>query len=278
MINTYIEKIINFLSQIDPSLVFIFIFLMGLIIFWRGSMESRKEKSSVFDMFFLSGFFSLVSARIAHIVANWSAFSGFIWYWLPYEKYGEEIFLFRLLPWRFLNIFDGGINILVMFVSFLFFATIGVIIIKKWRWKDMFPVVFFSAEAMLAMSFLFSGVIANNMEWVVQGGVLLIPIILILIILSFVTPNTEGKEEKSLYIIINVFLVLLSTGFILYVYLKNDIVLIDKINCLIFLLWSLIGSLVFVREETGSRLSIERVSSVRTISSADINQPIRLSK
>lgn len=278
MINTYIEKIINFLSQIDPSLVFLFIFLIGLIIYWRGSVESRKERSSTFDMFFLSGFFSLVSARIAYIISNWESFSGFIWYWLPYEKYGEEIFLFRLLPWRFLNIFDGGINILVMFVSFLLFATIGVIVIKKWRWRDMFPVVFFSAESMLAMSFLFSGVIANNMEWIVQGGVLLIPIILILIILSFVAPNTEGKEEKALYKIINVFLVLLSTGFILYVYLKNDIELIDKINCLIFLLWSLAGSLTFLREETGSRFAIERVSSVRTISSADINQPIRLSK
>ena len=257
MINTYIEKAINFLSQINSSLVFIFIFLMGLIIFWRGSVESRKERSSTFDLFFLSGF---------------------IWYWLPYEKYGEEIFLFRLLPWRFLNIFDGGINILVMFVSFLLFATIGVVIIKKWKWRDMFPVIFFSAEAMLAMSFLFSGVIANNMGWIVQGGVLLIPIILILIILSFVTPNTEGKEEKSLYIIVNIFLILLSTGFILYVYLKNDIELIDKISCLIFLIWSLIGSLSFLREERGSRFSIERVSSVRTISSADINQPIRLSK
>lgn len=278
MINTYIEKIINFLSQIDPSLVFLFIFLIGLIIYWRGSVESRKERSSTFDMFFLSGFFSLVSARIAYIISNWESFSGFIWYWLPYEKYGEEIFLFRLLPWRFLNIFDGGINILVMFVSFLLFATIGVVIIKKWRWKDMFPVVFFSAESMLAMSFLFSGVIANNMEWIVQGGVLLIPIVLILIILSFVAPNTEGKEEKALYKIINVFLILLSTGFILYVYLKNDIELIDKINCLIFLLWSLMGSLTFLREETGSRFAIERVSSVRTISSADINQPIRLSK
>lgn len=278
MINTYFEKIINFLSQINPSLVFIFIFLMGLIIFWRGSIESRKERSSIFDMFFLSGLFSLLSARLAYIVSNWESFAGFIWYWLPYEKYGEEIFLFRLLPWRFLNIFDGGVNILVMFVSFLLFATIGVVVIKKWRWRDMFPVIFFSAEAMLAMSFLFSGVIANNMEWVVQGGVLLVPIILILIILSFVTPNTEGKEEKSLYIIINIFLVLLSTGFVLYVYLKNDIELIDKINCLVFILWSLIGSLSFVRDETGSRLSIERVSSVRTISSADINQPIRLSK
>ncbi|HQI92615.1 MAG TPA: hypothetical protein PLE98_01245, partial [Candidatus Dojkabacteria bacterium] len=193
MINTYIEKTINFLSWINPSLVFIFIFFIGLIIFWRGSVESRKERSSTFDIFFLSGFFSLVSARIAYIVTNWEAFAGFIWYWLPYERYGEEIFLFRLLPWRFLNIFDGGINILVMFVSFLLFATIGVVIIKKWKWRDMFPVIFFSAEAMLAMSFLFSGVIANNMEWIVQGGVLLIPIILILIILSFVTPNTEGK-------------------------------------------------------------------------------------
>jgi len=278
VINTYIEKIINFLSQINPSLVFIFIFLVGLIIFWRGSMEGRKERSSTFDMFFLSGFFSLVSARIAYIISNWESFSGFIWYWLPYEKYGEEIFLFRLLPWRFLNIFDGGINILVMFVSFLLFATIGVVIIKKWRWRDMFPVIFFSAESMLAMSFLFSGVIANNMEWTMQGGVLLIPIIIILVILTFLIPKLEGKEEKSLYIIVNVFLVLLSTGFILYVYLKNDIELIDKINCLIFLLWSSIGSVFFLREQTDSKLSIERVSSVRTISSVDINQPIRLSK
>lgn len=241
-------------------------------------MESRKERSSTFDMFFLSGFFSLVGARIAYIISNWETFSGFIWYWLPYEKYGEEIFMFRLLPWRFLNIFDGGINILVMFVGFLLFATIGVVIIKKWHWREMFPVVFFSAEAMLAMSFVFSGVIANNVTWVVQGGVLLVPIILILIILSFVTPNTEGKEEKALYIFTNLFLILLSTAFILYVYLQNDISVIDKINCLVFLLWSLIGSLFFLRQETDSRLSIERVSSVRTISSADINQPIRLSK
>lgn len=251
---------------------------MGLIIFWRGSVESRKERSSIFDMFFLSGFFSLVGARIAYIISNWESFTEFIWYWLPYEKYGEEIFLFRLLPWRFLNIFDGGINILVMFVGFLLFATIGVVIIKRWHWREMFPVVFFSAEAMLAMSFVFSGVIANNTEWVVQGGVLLVPIILILIILSFVTPNTEGKEEKALYLFTNLFLILLSTAFILYVYLQNDIEVIDKISCLIFLVWSVIGSLFFLRQETGSRLSIERVSSVRTISSTDINQPIRLSK
>ena len=251
---------------------------MGLIIFWRGSVESRKERSSIFDMFFLSGFFSLVGARIAYIISNWESFTEFIWYWLPYEKYGEEIFFFIFLPWRFLNIFDGGINILVMFVGFLLFATIGVVIIKRWHWREMFPVVFFSAEAMLAMSFVFSGVIANNTEWVVQGGVLLIPIILILIILSFVTPNTEGKEEKALYLFTNLFLILLSTAFILYVYLQNDIEVIDKISCLIFLVWSVIGSLFFLRQETGSRLSIERVSSVRTISSTDINQPIRLSK
>jgi len=278
VISTFIQKIIDFLSQINSSLVFLFIFLMGLIIFWRGSVESRKERSSIFDMFFLSGFFSLVGARIAYIISNWESFTEFIWYWLPYEKYGEEIFLFRLLPWRFLNIFDGGINILVMFVGFLLFATIGVVIIKRWHWREMFPVVFFSAEAMLAMSFVFSGVIANNTEWVVQGGVLLIPIILILIILSFVTPNTEGKEEKALYLFTNLFLILLSTAFILYVYLQNDIEVIDKISCLIFLVWSVIGSLFFLRQETGSRLSIERVSSVRTISSTDINQPIRLSK
>ena len=133
----YIFRLKEFIQNIHPLVVFALLFLLGMYIFWRGSIESRKNRSSVFDMFLISGFLSGIVGRVVYIILEWEQFSSFIWYWIPYEKYGDEVFLFRLLPWRFLSIWDGGIIILAMFVTLLLVMTFYTLVIKKWRWKHI---------------------------------------------------------------------------------------------------------------------------------------------
>ena len=101
-------------------------------------IRSRKNRSSVFDIFLISSSLSLLVGRIVYIVLEWKTFSSYIWYWLPYEKYGDKIYLFRLLPWRFISIWDGGLDILGLFISLLLLLTLYSLVVKKWRWKQMF--------------------------------------------------------------------------------------------------------------------------------------------
>jgi len=270
------DKVISFFASFNPAFIFLIIFFVGLALFWRGSVESRKERSSVFDIFFISSFFSLFISRIMFIFNNWSLFSGYIWYWLPYEKYGDSIYFFRLLPWRFFNIFDGGIEIFVMFVSFILFATFAVTVIKKWRWRDMFYVIFFSAESMLALAFLFSGLSSGNIEWVNQSGVLLIPVILIFLINSiFKKRGDEGRVSLAVFVI---FLINISSAYILYIYLGKESSVVDIVFAAIFLLWLILATIFRIKDERKSTLTIERVSSVRTVSPLEINQPIKAKK
>lgn len=276
MENIITEKVVGFFSSFSPAGIFLIIFFVGLILFWRGSVESRKERSSIFDMFFLSSFFSLLIARIVYIVENWNQFSGYIWYWLPYERYGDNVYFFRLLPWRFFNIFDGGIEIFVMFVAFILVGTFAVLVVKKWRWKDMFYVIFFSAEVMLAMAFLFSGLSSGNMEWVSQSGVLLIPVLLIFLIDWIFRKRGElGRIPLAIFVI---FLINITTAYILYIYLGENSTVADIVSSGILLIWAIVGTIFRIKDERKSNLTIESVSSVRTVSPIDINQPIRVKK
>lgn len=276
MENIIQEKIAPFFASLNPAFIFLIIFLIGLILFWRGSIETRKHRSSIFDIFFISSFFSLLISRIMFIINNWSLFSGYIWYWLPYERYGEEAYFFRLLPWRFINIFDGGIEIFAMFVSFIIVATFVVIVIKKWRWKDMFYVIFFSAEVMLSLAFLFSGLSNGNVEWVSQSGVLLIPVILIFLINGiFRKTGDEGRIPLAVFVI---FLINLSAAYVLFIYINKESVLSDMIWSGVLILWVIIGTIFRIKDERRSSLTIERVSSVRTVSPVEINQPIKVKK
>lgn len=255
-----------FLAGIDPLIVLSFVFLIGLYIFWRGSLESRKNRSSVFDMFLISGLLSTIVGRVYYIIIEWSSFSSFIWYWLPYEKYGEKIYLFRLLPWRFLSIWDGGLVILSMFVSILLFMTFYSLVIKKWKWKHMFFPIYFSATTMLGLSFVMTGVVGDFNEWIVKGGILLLFLVVFFVIFKFLYKVIKDPlKEKYMIGYVGLLIVWVSSVYITYIYLNDDLSIYEDIATFLFAVWSVVMGIFFLMDLRRPNVRIETRSTIRSV-------------
>lgn len=235
---------------------------------WRGAMETRKDRSSVFDLFIISIFLGLIVGRIMYIFSNWQDFNSYVWYWLPYERYGTEVYWFRLLPWRFLNIFDGGLDILVMFVGYLFTASFWSTIVKKWKWNHMFPTIFFSGEVMLAISFLLMGLSSANPTWIYEGLILSVFPLVSIILIGYINKVQKPIIEKRIYLIANVILILLASLVIGYIYSTGDMTEVSKITIIALLIFVALSLLLFIKDSKRANVVIERVSSVRGM---DIN-------
>jgi hypothetical protein len=273
-----LEKIQQILNSVSPLILFVIVLLLGMYVFWSGSMETRKNISSVYDIFVTSLLGGLVVGRICYIIINWEQFSSFIWYWLPYEKYGEEIYLFRLLPWRFMRIWDWRIDILSMFVAFILIASFWVLIVKKWKWSHMFTTIFFTAEGMLAISFILLGASTANQEWLTQGIVMVLLPLVLFFLKNSVKKAIVGKKEIKTLMLLDIFFITLTTAYVTYTYFIADINNTEKASIITFAVWSLLGIIFYMKETKQADITIEKVSSVRTVSHLDINQPIKLPK
>jgi hypothetical protein len=273
-----LEKIQQILNSVSPLILFVIVLFLGMYIFWSGSMETRKNISSVYDIFVTSLLGGLVVGRICYIIINWEQFSSFIWYWLPYEKYGEEIYLFRLLPWRFMRIWDWRIDILSMFVAFILITTFWVVIVKKWKWSHMFTTIFFTAEGMLAISFILLGASTANQEWLTQGIVMVLLPLVLFFLKNSVKKAIVGKKEIKTLMLLDIFFITLTTAYVTYTYFIADINNTEKASIITFAVWSLLGIIFYMKETKQADITIEKVSSVRTVSHLDINQPIKLPK
>ena len=265
-ISEWIINIRDILSSINPLVFLIIIYIFGLYVFWRGCAESRKNRSSVFDMFIISGFLSGVVGRISYIILEWDSFTSYIWYWLPYEKYGDSVFLFRLLPWRFFGIWDGGLLIFSMFVSILIFMTIYALVIKKWRWKHMFFPVYFSATTMLGLSFIVTGFLGDITEWIYKGVILMFFVGIFFVLYKFIySVIKDPLREKYLFGYIGLVMVWLSSIYICYMYLVDNLTLFEDIGVGVFALWSLSLGILFLLDLRKADVTIETRSSIRSV-------------
>jgi len=273
-----LEKFQQLLIRVNPLILFTVVLLFGLYVFWRGCLETRKNMSSIFDVFIIALFSGVLFGRICHIVINWSNFSSSIWYWLPYEKYGDEVYLFRVLPWRFLRIWDWGIDILAMFVSFLLIASLWVILVKKWKWSHVFTTIFFTAQVMLAMSFVLVGGASGNEQWIIQGVVMTLLPTVLFFLKNSVKKAMIGKKERKVLAVLDIVFIILTVIYVAYTYLTIDITNIEKGSVYTFILWTVLGTIFYIRDLKKDNVTIEKVSSVRVVSPIDVNQPIKLPK
>ncbi len=262
----WLETVRTFVSGIHPLILLIIVFFFGLYVFWRGCAESRKNRSSVFDMFLISGIFSSIVGRVSYVIIEWEQFSSYIWYWIPYEKYGDKIYLFRLLPWRFLSIWDGGLVILCMFVAILLSMTFYTLVIKKWRWKHMFFPIYFSATTMLGVAFVLTGFVGDFNEWIYKGLILIALIAIFYLLFRFITFVVKDTlKEKYSFGYLGLLLVWISSGYIAYIYLSDDFSIIEDICVILFVLWSIIMGLSFLFDLRKARVSIQTRSTVRSV-------------
>ena len=278
MYQAFIDNLQRILTGINLLILFLLVIFIGLYVFWRGCVSTRKDNSSIFDTFIMSSLFGIVLGRISYIINNWSSFASQIWYWLPYEKYGNEIYLFRVLPWRFFRVWDWGIDILLMFVGFFTMATIWSILVKKWEWSHIFTTIFFSLQVMLGNSFLLLGGASGNEEWMVQGVVMLLIPLVMVFLKNSTKVIAKRRKENRVGIVLDIFFVLLSTLYISYTYLSIQITDIEKGGVIFFVIWSVLGVFFYIRSLKKDPVVIEKVSSVREVSSIELNQPIKLPK
>lgn len=277
MLEPFYEYIAKYFPTLNSWFVFFVVLIVGLYIFWKECTRTGKNNSSIFDIFIVSTVFGSIVGRISYIITEWGDFSRYIWYWLPYEKYGDQVFFFRLLPWRFLRFWDWGNDTFAMFVGVAVISTLFVIFVKRWKWSHLFPAIFYSVFAMLGLSIFFSGCNVDNREWIEQGVFMLVIVFFTFFIRYLLYKKSSPKIAKVL-LNFEVISILVSVLYISYAYISSDMILMEKIDLVVFVSWSLLGLLFHVIDSNRASVVIEKVSSVRPVSLSDINQQIRLPK
>lgn len=274
-----INQITTYITKIPSILVFFLALLLGLFVFWRGTVETYKNRSAVFDGFIFSSILAIIFGRISFIINEWSSFSKYIWYWLPYEKYGDQIYMFRLLPWRFFAVWDGGIVIFVLFFGFLIAAWIYSSLIKKWKWSHMFFPIFWTGDAILGFSTLFYGLLLNSTGWMIKGGILLVLPFLYLVFYNLIEKIVKNQEKEKSFIIYSGVVILLAVSvFISYIFLEDVTAISEKIPVYAFLIWSVLGSMFAISSMKEGNIEIEKISSVMSTPKAEpeLNKPIKI--
>lgn len=256
----------DYIGKVNPLLVYVILFMLALYVFWRGCAESRKNRSSIFDIFLISSSLSFLVGRIVYIILEWSNFSSYIWYWLPYEKYGDKVYLFRLLPWRFFSIWDGGLVIVAVFVSLILLLTFFSLVVKKWRWKHMFFSIYFASTTMLGFSFLYLGITSGFKGWIYRGVGLIFILGLFFLLFKFIYKIVKNPlYEKYILGYIGTLIVLISSLYIVYLYISSDLSLLEDILVGIFLIWSFVMSFFFISDLRKAKVRIQSVSTVRSV-------------
>lgn len=225
-----IETLSNILENIGFLPVLALIYMFSLLIFWFESKQVKKDSNSIFDQWFVTTAAMIVWGRVSYIIASWDNFADWYWFWLPYEKYGGDIFLFRAMPWRLFAIWDGGFLFIAMFLSFILFNFLYVIFIKKWRWREMMVVIIVTANFMLS-TFLFAYGLFTKTNEATRNGLIILAYTLVFQIMMLIL-RLVYKRKKDFFIKIGQILIILFTiGNIMlvsYVFLSVNISSIER--------------------------------------------------
>jgi hypothetical protein len=255
-----INSLLNILNDIGIFPVFGIAFLIGTYIFWRESRIEEKDNNSIFDQWFITSIIVAVVGRVAYIIAFPDVFKNVEWFYLPYERFNNVVYLFRTLPWKYLAIWDGGFLFTAIAFAFLYFNFAYSTYIKKWAWKTMLNPVVLSSQFMLGVALADFAYLAKQQE------VLLYSFIFLFIWLIYYLYVQITRKYKLKTMIVPVIYTLLSYILIIVIFLSQSITLVDRINTVI--LGIIVFTIVykFIQSYTKPNLVvIESVSAVRQI-------------
>lgn len=279
MFANIINSVKGFVSSINPLVGLMLIFLFGLYVFWKETSRSRKNNSSVFDIFLSSVIIGLFLGRLVYIFSHWNEFSSLPWYWLPYERYGNEVYFFRLLPWRLFQIWDGQVDILYTFLGVILMQTVSVLFWKKWKWGDLFPPIYLSNWVMMGVAYFFVGIQGKNDLWVKQGWVILIPFAIFLLIHSLILKMYLGSKREDVRRVQHIVFAVIALLAIGYAYISLSLNILTTVGLVIISIWYVVSIIAFIissRKE--GNVVIETVSSVRHVSLPEVSKPVRLDR
>lgn len=278
------DSVLNSIMSVINNIGFLPFFFFGLIfsvfIFWRESKFSDKDRNSVFDMWFLVIFLTMLWGRISFIIANWGFFGALPWSLAPYERYGNDVYFFRLLPWKFFDLRDGGFLFTSMFAGYLLVAFVYTIIVKKWRWREMFMPVVLSAETMLSLLLTVYGAVSGFRDIFVGGLSIAGLVVLFLIVISIFRwklKERNGIWDGVLYLLVLIFM-FVSFFIITRMFLSYDISEVDKVNVYIMNFMAVIMTIYFIFFEKRSSDKAESMifGGGKSVT-ININKPVKVS-
>lgn len=242
------EIINNLFQQIGFLPVLLILYLVTMTFFWYESMRVNKNRNAILDQWFFTTIAMIFWGRLMYLLTNWSSFVGGYWFWLPYEKYGDEIYFLRAMPWRILQIWDGGFLFIPMYFAFLVINYMYVVMFKKWRWKEMMYAVVASANLMLGGTLFVFGYFIQSGD-IINYGIYLLAFFMVFwsirAVVKGVYRNMKYKMEAVLDFFAAIYL-MLTTGLIGYIFLSQDITGIDKAHVYLTIFFSLFMLVMFI--------------------------------
>ena len=105
------EHILTSFQSVSPSVIYPAIVLVALFVYWFYTYRfHRKEVEYDFlDPVMIGVGVGILFARLSHVIMHWGVYSSVPFWWSPYERYGDKIYLLRLMPWKLLQVTDGGL-------------------------------------------------------------------------------------------------------------------------------------------------------------------------
>ncbi len=258
---------------------FFFVFL-SLFVFWKESIGiyTHKNKNAIFDFWLISALSGVIGGRVVYFIANWEVLNlkNIPWFWSPYEKINNSIYVFRLYPWRFFRFWDGGFIFAGMLVGYI--AAVYLLILKKkgWKWNAMFVPAFNSAVILFGGLLLMIGLYTNTEKVVIANAAMLALLLLFTILRKLVYFFVQALDLRILITKIMYSLIVLAVnGIMVYLYFYSNVkvLLLEKISILTFAGLSLIMVIHYILEKDPR---IEQKEKRKGIVNIELNKPIRL--
>jgi hypothetical protein len=130
----------------------------------------------------------------------------------------------------------------------------------------MFFPIYFSSTTMLGLSYIYTGITSGFNTWIYRGIILIAILGLFFLLFKFIYKIVKDSVyEKYILGYVGTLIVLLSSVYILYLYLSDDLSIVEDILVGIFMIWSLLMSYFFILDLRKARVSIKSVSTVRSV-------------
>lgn len=236
--------------------------IIGMYIFWVESHSTRKDRNSVFDLFIITLVITIIWGRFSYILSNPADFEGLVWSFVPYEKYSDGIYYFRLLPWKYFKIWDGGFLFISMYAAFTIVAFMISTYLKRWRWREMIGVVSISGTVMLGASLVVTGILGDSSVILKQGFMVLAIYIVYLFLHAAIKRRHRGNQdlyEKSIFILHFGYFVVSNT-FILLALLLSQVTQVDRYNLYSLVFFMVISAWTFIADMQRKNIVLDTVA------------------
>lgn len=239
--------LIKFIRLQNFFYILVLIYAISTLIYWLSSKFLGKRRNDTFDGWFVITLVTMGWGRLAYVLSTWNKFMDSYWFYLPYERYADKVYLFRAMPWKLITVWDGGFLYTAMLAAFLLGAILFIIIYKKWSVREMFAPVALSMNAMMSLIFYAFGIyLGGNFtgDLAVYKSIGIIGIInfvgvFIMLIVNYIinVSNVQTHSRKLFRDLLNFIYLIVSSYFFVNVFLNSGLQItgIDRVNIYVYI-------------------------------------------